>query len=106
MRVGYRIDGVYVLTRIVSSITDDGFALSLLGSLTGTGPLDAYIQFPEPLTVTFQGHAIATISLPALCAAANNGIPNLATIGQLTITDQGGYATLIIQSIATLTNHP
>ena len=77
-----------------SGITDTGFALSLQGSLLGTGPLDAYITFPQPLTVTYAGYNIATISLPPICAAANSGVPNLHTNGQLTITDQTGYVNI------------
>lgn len=78
-------------TANISSITDDGFALSLKGSLTGTGPLDAYISFPEPLTVIFQNTKIATISLPPICAEANVGTPDLESSASLTITDQTGY---------------
>lgn len=33
-----------------SNITNEGFDLTLNGSLTGTGPLDAEITFLEPVT--------------------------------------------------------
>jgi len=33
----------------ITNISDDGFDLSLVGSLTGTGPLDALIEFTEPV---------------------------------------------------------
>lgn len=67
-----------------SNISNDGFDLNLQGSLINVGPLDALIEFVEPLTcvhiegicdqswyimlqnrVTWQGHDIATITLPS-----------------------------------------
>ncbi|KAG1785555.1 uncharacterized protein HD556DRAFT_110398 [Suillus plorans] len=72
----------------ITDITNEGFQLSLQGSLTNVGPLDALIEFVDPVTVTWQGHDIATIALPPVCAAANTGVPNYNTQGQLVITDQ------------------
>ncbi|KAG1812612.1 uncharacterized protein BJ212DRAFT_460083 [Suillus subaureus] len=72
----------------ITDITNEGFQLSLQGSLTNVGPLDALIEFVEPVTVTWQGHNIATIALPPVCSAANTGVPNYNTQGQLVITDQ------------------
>lgn len=46
-----------------SNISDQGFDLSLQGALTGTGPLDALIEFTEPVTVNWNGNNIATIEL-------------------------------------------
>ncbi|EGO25193.1 hypothetical protein SERLADRAFT_448192 [Serpula lacrymans var. lacrymans S7.9] len=85
----------------ITNITNGGFSLSLQGSLTNVGPLDALIEFVEPVTVTWQGHDIATISLPPVCAAANTGVPNYQTQGTLTITDQAqftAYATYIMHN--------
>ncbi|KAF8314052.1 hypothetical protein DL93DRAFT_2167525 [Clavulina sp. PMI_390] len=75
----------------ISSITNNGFALSLAGSLLNAGPLDAYISFPVPLTVQFDGTDIATITIPPICYAANTGVPDLQTSGSLTITNQNGF---------------
>ena len=71
----------------VTSVTNNGFTVSLQGALLGTGPFDAYIEFPEPLTVTWQGSDIAQLSLPPICAFANEGVPDLRTVGQLRITN-------------------
>lgn len=71
-------------------MTNNGFSLSLAGALLGTGPLDALISFPKPLTVVYDGQDIAEISLPPICAAANSGVPNLQTNANLTITSQSG----------------
>lgn len=92
------------------NISDQGFDLSLQGSLTGTGPLDALIEFTEPVTVNWNGNDIATIALLpslyqcllpcvtstyltilAVCAAANDGVPNYSTNAHLTITDDSKY---------------
>ncbi|TDL25981.1 hypothetical protein BD410DRAFT_895443 [Rickenella mellea] len=75
----------------ITNISDDGFDLSLSGSLLGTGPLDAQITFVDPVKVTWQGKDIATIALPPVCAAANSGVPDYETKGRLTITDQKAF---------------
>lgn len=75
----------------ITAISNSGFKLDLVGSLTGTGPLDALITFVEPVDVAWQGRRIATIALPPVCAAANRGVPDYVTSGNLTITDQGAF---------------
>ena len=45
----------YMLIISHSNISDQGFDLSLQGALTGTGPLDALIEFTEPVTVNWNG---------------------------------------------------
>ncbi|EST10168.1 Protein of unknown function DUF3712 [Kalmanozyma brasiliensis GHG001] len=75
----------------VTCVTNTGFDVSLSGALLNTGPFDAYIEFPEPLTVTWQGRNIATLSLPPICAFANEGVPDLRTSGHLTITNLGAF---------------
>ncbi|KAJ1032418.1 hypothetical protein NDA16_000444 [Ustilago loliicola] len=75
----------------ITSVTNTGFDVSLSGSLTNTGPFDAFIEFTEPLTVTWQGRNIAKLSLPPICAFANEGVPNLVTSGHLTINNLGGF---------------
>ncbi|KAN0059778.1 hypothetical protein ACQY0O_008352 [Thecaphora frezii] len=71
----------------VTEVTNSGFKVDLSGALLGTGPFDAYIEFPEPLSVTWQGSDIATLALPPICAFANEGVPNLVTSGTLKITN-------------------
>ncbi|KAE9401586.1 hypothetical protein BT96DRAFT_918717 [Gymnopus androsaceus JB14] len=71
----------------ITDITNEGFSLSLKGSLTDTGPLDALITFTDPVTVTWEGQSIATIALPPICAAANTGVPDYETSATLSITD-------------------
>jgi hypothetical protein len=58
--------------------------------------LDAYIQFPEGVTVTYDGMDIATIALPPICAFADSGVPELRSDATLTITDQAGYDSRLV----------
>ncbi|KAI0063538.1 hypothetical protein BV25DRAFT_1915044 [Artomyces pyxidatus] len=88
-------------TANITNITNEGFDLSLEGALTNIGPLDALISFTEPVTVTWQGHDIAEIALPPICAAANAGVPNYQTNAHLTITDEGqftSFATFLLHN--------
>ncbi|KIK68835.1 hypothetical protein GYMLUDRAFT_34828 [Collybiopsis luxurians FD-317 M1] len=71
----------------ITNITNEGFSLSLKGSLLNTGPLDALITFTEPVEVAWNGQTIAAISLPPICAAANSGVPDYESNAQLSITD-------------------
>ncbi|KAJ7497141.1 hypothetical protein FB451DRAFT_1457944 [Mycena latifolia] len=80
----------------ITNISDDGFDLSLHGSLTNVGPLDALIAFPEPLSVVWQGENIAQIALPPVCAAANTGVPDYTTSARLTITDSAKFTDFAI----------
>ncbi|KAF7321550.1 hypothetical protein MKEN_00676000 [Mycena kentingensis (nom. inval.)] len=75
----------------ITNIAEDGFDLSLLGSLTNVGPLDATITFVEPLDITWEGRQLGQISLPSVCAAANTGVPNYATKAHVTITDAEAF---------------
>ncbi|KIY74263.1 hypothetical protein CYLTODRAFT_363931 [Cylindrobasidium torrendii FP15055 ss-10] len=75
----------------ITNISDDGFDLALVGSLTDTGPLDALIEFTEPVTVTWQDNIIATIELDSICAGAGDGVPDYRPKARLTITDEGQF---------------
>ncbi|KAK0485666.1 hypothetical protein IW261DRAFT_1451420 [Armillaria novae-zelandiae] len=72
----------------ISNISNDGLDLSLRGSLTGTGPLDALITFTEPVTW-------ARFECSLVCAAANDGVPNYETQARLTITDQSQFTQFV-----------
>lgn len=75
----------------ISDISDNGFNLGLKGSLLNTGPLDAEINFVDPVTVTWEGQDIATIALPPVCAAADSGVPDYEPSGTLAITNQDAF---------------
>ncbi|KAJ7782963.1 hypothetical protein B0H16DRAFT_1494883 [Mycena metata] len=77
----------------LTNITNEGMDISLRGSLTNTGPLDALIEFPEPITIIWEGNAIGQLALPPICAGANAGVPDYVTSGHLTITDTDKFTT-------------
>ncbi|KAL9935874.1 hypothetical protein V8E36_005451 [Tilletia maclaganii] len=79
-------------TANATDLTDDGFTVSLQGSVSDSGPFDASIEFTEPLTVIWEGSAIATIQLPSICAQANQGVPDYRATGTLRITNQDRFA--------------
>ncbi|CAO1623850.1 unnamed protein product [Parajaminaea phylloscopi] len=74
-----------------TNLVNGGFDVSLKGSLGVTAPADAYISFPEPINIDWQGSKIAEITLPPICSAAGIGVPDLMTAGHLTITNQGRF---------------
>ena len=49
------------------------------------------IEFPEGVSVDWNGKDIAKVYLPPVCAYANEGVPNYKTQGELKITDQSGF---------------
>ncbi|PFH51992.1 hypothetical protein AMATHDRAFT_74502 [Amanita thiersii Skay4041] len=87
------VDGALLsFTRVdVTNITDKGFDLYLVGSLTNVGPLDALITFTEPLTVSWNDRDIAEITLDPICAAANEGVPDYRAKARGTIIDQPNF---------------
>ncbi|KAI0256058.1 hypothetical protein BJV78DRAFT_435519 [Lactifluus subvellereus] len=85
----------------ITNLSDGGFDLALQGALANIGPLDALIEFEEPVTVTWQGNDIATITLPSICAAANVGVPDYHTNAHLTIMDERqftAFATFLLHN--------
>ncbi|KAM0789126.1 hypothetical protein ACM66B_003180 [Microbotryomycetes sp. NB124-2] len=75
----------------ISGVTNDGFTVDLVGSLTNTGPFDALIQFTQPIDVIWEGDKIAEITLPDICAAGGSGVPDYRPTGQLRITNKGRF---------------
>jgi hypothetical protein len=80
----------------ITNLSEGGFDLALVGSLTNIGPLDAKISFPEPVVISWQGNDIATITLPPVCAAANTGVPNYAPKATLQITDLDQFVVSVL----------
>ncbi|KAG0301997.1 hypothetical protein BGZ99_003228, partial [Dissophora globulifera] len=56
---------------VINSPADAGFATDLTGAITNTGPLDAQIAFPNPVSVSYGGKAIGSMMMPTLNAVAN-----------------------------------
>ncbi|KAK3837644.1 MAG: hypothetical protein JOS17DRAFT_837308 [Linnemannia elongata] len=72
--------------------TETSFSTDIVGAITKTGPLDAEIVFPNPLTVSFNGKALGNMAMPTVKAIANQGATlNLAGV-PFTITDGAAFA--------------
>ncbi|KAE8246427.1 hypothetical protein A4X13_0g5797 [Tilletia indica] len=83
----------------LTQLTDKGFEVSLVGSLTNAGPTQAYIEFLDPVVITWEGQNIATIKLDPICSAANDGVPDYRTTAQLTITNQKQFTAFTVAAL-------
>ncbi|KAG0011217.1 hypothetical protein BGZ82_003076, partial [Podila clonocystis] len=71
---------------------ETGFSTDINGLIGDTGPLDAQIVFPNPVTVSFQGKALGTMKMPTVNAIANKGaVLNLTNVPFI-ITDGAAYS--------------
>jgi len=70
---------------------ETSFSTDINGLIGDTGPLDAQIVFPNPVTVSFQGKNLGTMMMPTVNAVANKGaVLNLTNV-PFTITDTAAY---------------
>ncbi|KAG0007452.1 hypothetical protein BGZ81_004862, partial [Podila clonocystis] len=76
----------------ILSLGETSFSTDINGLIGDTGPLDAQIVFPNPVTVSFQGKALGTMAMPTVNAIANKGaVLNLTNV-PFTITDGAAYS--------------
>ncbi|KAF9179869.1 hypothetical protein BGZ51_006611 [Haplosporangium sp. Z 767] len=52
---------------------ETSFMTDISGAITETGPLDAQIVFPNPVTISYEGKAIGSMMMPTVNAIANKG---------------------------------
>ncbi|KAF5366753.1 hypothetical protein D9758_006528 [Tetrapyrgos nigripes] len=76
---------------VISNISNEGFDLSLQGSLTKAAPVETRIEFTEPVKVEWEGSSIAMIELPFIIAAGGKGVPNYCPDARLIVTDQDKF---------------
>ncbi|CAO3631253.1 unnamed protein product [Cunninghamella blakesleeana] len=60
-------------TLILSDPTNTNAKVQMKGSITKTGPMDATIAFPTPLTIRWGGKVLGTATMPAIQAMADQG---------------------------------
>ncbi|KAK3844442.1 MAG: hypothetical protein J3R72DRAFT_365600, partial [Linnemannia gamsii] len=76
----------------INSPSETKFTTDIVGAITKTGPLDAQIAFPNPVTVSFNGKILGTMQMPTVNAVANKGAAlNLAAV-PFTIADGSAFA--------------
>ncbi|KAK3824794.1 MAG: hypothetical protein J3Q66DRAFT_419504 [Benniella sp.] len=75
----------------ILSPAETSFQTDIVGAITETGPLDAQIVFPNPVTISYGGKAIGTMMMPTVNAIANKGAElNLAGV-PFTVTDLDAF---------------
>lgn len=60
-------------TILLSNFADGSFTTQMKGSILKTGPMDAAISFPEPLTISWRGLKLGTVTMPTVQAKAGVG---------------------------------
>ncbi|KAF9926799.1 hypothetical protein FBU30_003677 [Linnemannia zychae] len=77
---------------VINNPAETSFTTDITGAITKTGPLDAEIAFPNPVTVSYNGKALGTMQMPTVKAIANQGATlNLAGV-PFTVTDSAAFA--------------
>ncbi|KAG0252260.1 hypothetical protein BG011_007097, partial [Mortierella polycephala] len=66
---------------------ETNFMTDISGAITETGPLDAQIMFPNPVTISYEGKAIGSMMMPTVNAIANKGAALDLKDVAFTITD-------------------
>ncbi|CAO3627218.1 unnamed protein product [Cunninghamella blakesleeana] len=74
-------------TLVLSDPTNNNAKVQMKGSITKTGPMDASISFPSPLTVRWGGKTLGTATMPTIQAAAGQGA-QFDVPSNFVITDQ------------------
>ncbi|KAF9120722.1 hypothetical protein BGW39_011142, partial [Mortierella sp. 14UC] len=68
------------------------FTTDIKGAITKTGPLDAEILFPNPVTVSYSGRTLGTMQMPTVKAIANQGATLDLKAVNFTIADGAAFA--------------
>ncbi|KAF9112844.1 hypothetical protein BGW39_003959, partial [Mortierella sp. 14UC] len=76
----------------INAPTETSFATDIKGAISKTGPLDAEIAFPNPVTVSYNGKALGTMQMPTVKAIANQGAALDLKSVPFTITDGAAFA--------------
>ncbi|KAF9115595.1 hypothetical protein BGX27_007332 [Mortierella sp. AM989] len=75
----------------ILSPSETSFQTDIEGAITNTGPLDAQIQFPNTVTVSFNGKAIGSLVMPTVNAVAGKGADLNLTAVPFTVTDSVAF---------------
>ncbi|KAI9306100.1 hypothetical protein BJ944DRAFT_178845 [Cunninghamella echinulata] len=87
-------------TLILSNPTNNNAQVQMKGAITNTGPMDATIAFPTPLTIRWGGKVIGTATMPPVQAIADQGA-QFDVKSNFVITDQDAmkdFATYMINN--------
>ncbi|KAF9164377.1 hypothetical protein DFQ26_001513 [Actinomortierella ambigua] len=76
--------------------TETSFQNDILGSIKNTGPLDAQISFPNPVTISFNGKMLGGMQMPPVQAKADIGASLDIKAAPFTITDGAAFTEFTI----------
>ncbi|KAI7888807.1 uncharacterized protein EV154DRAFT_447271 [Mucor mucedo] len=85
---------------VMSAPTETGFSVQMKGSITKCGPIDAIISFPSPLSVSWQGKKLGTVTMAAISSKADVGA-NFDVAGKFVISngdDMASFAAYMINN--------
>ncbi|KAF9562024.1 hypothetical protein EC968_005403 [Mortierella alpina] len=71
--------------------SETSFQAHMVGAITETGPMDAQIEFPNPVTISFGGKVIGSMKMPTVNAVANEGSALDLNGAKITITDLAAF---------------
>ncbi|KAF9358036.1 hypothetical protein BGX26_002620 [Mortierella sp. AD094] len=75
----------------ILSPSETSFQTDIVGAITNTGPLDAQIQFPNAVTISYSGKVLGSMAMPTVNAAAGRGADlNLAAV-PFTVSDIAAF---------------
>jgi hypothetical protein len=57
-------------TIVLSDVTEGSFNVQMKGTIKKTGPMNADINFPSPLTISWKGKKLGSVSMPTINAKA------------------------------------
>ncbi|KAF9581464.1 hypothetical protein BGW38_001498 [Lunasporangiospora selenospora] len=78
---------------------ETSFQTDIIGSITDTGPLDAQIMFPNPVTISYNGKAIGSMKMPTVNAIAGKGAALDLKAVDFTITDLAAFTDFNIYAL-------
>ncbi|GJJ74035.1 hypothetical protein EMPS_06393 [Entomortierella parvispora] len=80
----------------ILSPSDTSFQTDINGLISNTGPMDAQIVFPNPVTVSYGGKVIGSMAMPTVNAVAGKGAELNLTGVAFTISDITAYTDFTI----------
>ncbi|KAF9398746.1 hypothetical protein BGZ76_008054, partial [Entomortierella beljakovae] len=76
----------------INDPAETSFLTDVIGAIGNTGPLDAKIQFPQGVTISYSGKAFGSMAMPTVDAVAGKGA-NLNLVGvEFAVADSAVFA--------------
>ncbi|KAF9174632.1 hypothetical protein BGX21_006210 [Mortierella sp. AD011] len=76
----------------ILSPSETSFQTDIVGAITNTGPLDAQIQFPNVVTISYNDKTLGSLVMPTVDAVAGKGADLNLTAATFTVLDAEAFA--------------